>query len=39
LSAEAERRLAAAAARPQVPEDLDTAALAARLERMLDERG
>ena len=39
LSAEAERRLAAAAARPETPEAVDSAALAARLERMLDERG
>ncbi len=39
LSAEATRRLSAAAARPSSPEDLDTAALAARLERLLDARG
>ncbi len=39
LSAAAVRRLAAAAARPQAPEELDTAALAARLERLLDQRG
>jgi beta-N-acetylhexosaminidase len=37
LSAEATRRLAAAAARPQVPEALDMAALAARLDRILDQ--
>ena len=39
LSAEAERRLAAAAARPETPEAVDSVALAARLERMLDDRG
>ncbi len=39
LSAEAVRRVAAAAARPSAPEELDTAALAARLERLLDARG
>jgi beta-N-acetylhexosaminidase len=39
LSAEATRRLAAADARPQTPEDLDIAALAARLDRMLDQGG
>lgn len=39
LSAEAERRLAAAATRPSVPEEVDQAALAARLERLLDARG
>ncbi len=38
LSAAAERRLAAAAARPETPEAVDAAALAARLERLLDER-
>jgi len=37
LSPDAARRLAAADARPQVPEDLDTAALTARLDRMLDQ--
>ena len=37
LSAEAARRLAAAAARPAAPEKLDTVALAARLDRMLDQ--
>ncbi len=39
LSAEATRRLTAAAARPQAPEEVDSAALAARLERLLDARG
>ncbi|MEE8500573.1 MAG: beta-N-acetylhexosaminidase [Kiloniellales bacterium] len=39
LSAEATRRLTAAAARPSAPEEVDTAALAARLERILDARG
>ncbi len=37
LSAKAERRLAAAAARPERPEAVDSAALAARLDRMLDQ--
>ncbi len=36
LSAAAVRRVAAAATRPSAPEDLDTAALAARLDRILD---
>ncbi len=39
LSAESTRRLAAAAARPAALEELDTAALAARLDRMLDQGG
>ncbi len=39
LSAEATRRLTAATARPSVPEEVDTAALTARLERLLDARG
>ena len=39
LSAEAERRLAAAAARPAAPEAVDRAALTARLERLLDQSG
>ncbi len=39
LSADAVRRLAAAAARPSAPEEVDTAALAARLERLLDQGG
>ncbi|MEE9210402.1 MAG: beta-N-acetylhexosaminidase [Kiloniellales bacterium] len=39
LSAEATRRLTAAAVRPQAPEEVDSAALAARLERLLDARG
>ena len=39
LSAAATRRLTAAAARPQAPEEVDSAALAARLERLLDARG
>ena len=39
LSAEATRRLTAAAARPSAPEEVDAAALAARLERLLDARG
>ena len=39
LSTEASRRLAVAAARPGAPEDIDTAALAARLDRMLDQAG
>ena len=39
LSAEATRRLTAAAARPSTPEEVDAVALAARLERLLDARG
>ena len=39
LSAETVRRLAAAGARPQAPEEVDTAALAARLERILEHGG
>ncbi|MHA1151380.1 MAG: beta-N-acetylhexosaminidase [Alphaproteobacteria bacterium] len=39
LSAEATRRLTAAAARPQAPEELDTTALAARLDRILGQGG
>ena len=39
LSAEAERRLAAAALRPAAPEAVDRAALTARLERLLDQSG
>ena len=39
LSAEATRRLTAAAARPSAPEEVDAVALAARLERLLDARG
>ena len=39
VSAAATRRLAAAAARPAAPETLDTVALAARLDRMLDQGG
>ena len=39
LSAEAERRVAAAATRPSAPEEVDTAALAARLDRLLEARG
>jgi beta-N-acetylhexosaminidase len=39
LGPEAARRLAAAAARPAAPEAVDSAALAARLDRLLDARG
>ncbi len=39
LSAEATRRLTAATARPSAPEEVDTAALTARLEWLLDARG
>ncbi|MCH8997567.1 MAG: beta-N-acetylhexosaminidase [Proteobacteria bacterium] len=39
LSAEAERRLAAAAARPAAPETVDRAVFTARLERLLDQSG
>jgi len=39
LSAEASRRLATAATRPAAPEEVDIAALAARLDRMLDQGG
>lgn len=39
LSAEAERRLAAAALRPAAPETVDRAAFTARLERLLDQSG
>jgi hypothetical protein len=39
LSAAAGRRLAAAAARAQVPEDVDMVALAARLDRIMDRSG
>ncbi len=39
LSAEAERRLAAAALRPAAPEAVDGATLTARLERLLDQSG
>ncbi|MCH8037917.1 MAG: beta-N-acetylhexosaminidase [Proteobacteria bacterium] len=39
LSAEAERRLAAAALRPAAPETVDRAVFTARLERLLDQSG